>query len=57
MKTANTRDADEILRAVPDPDTVREWLSESITKAELLRRLLRLAERKKRTQAVPGGEA
>jgi hypothetical protein len=35
-----------ILEDIPDPDTVRGWLTESIREAALLRSLLRVAERK-----------
>jgi hypothetical protein len=35
-----------ILDTIPDPDTVRSWLADSIRRAALLRSLLRVAERK-----------
>jgi hypothetical protein len=35
-----------LLDVIPDPDTVRSWLAESIRQAVLLRSLLRVAERK-----------
>ena len=35
-----------LLDTIPDPNTVRGWLAESIRRAALLRSLLRVAERK-----------
>ena len=37
---------DGVLDAVPDPAMVRDWLSQSVLRSELLRRLLKVAERK-----------
>jgi hypothetical protein len=39
---------DTLLEAIPDPDTVRDWLTRSIRRSALLRSLLRVAERKAR---------
>ena len=36
----------DLIEQIPDPDTVRSWLSDSIRRAELLRSLLRVAIRK-----------
>lgn len=38
--------APDLLERVPDPETVRLWLSESVRRTDLLRSLLRLARRK-----------
>lgn len=46
--TRPTDDAAEVLRRIPDPETVRDWLAEAVRRAELLRRLIRVAERKAR---------
>jgi hypothetical protein len=35
-----------LIESIPDPDTLRNWLAESIRQAALLRSLLRVAERK-----------
>jgi hypothetical protein len=35
-----------LLESIPDPDTVRGWLAESIRRSDLLRSLLRIAIRK-----------
>jgi hypothetical protein len=36
----------DLIEQIPDPDTVRRWLAESIRRCDLLRSLLRLAVRK-----------
>jgi hypothetical protein len=36
----------DLIEQIPDPDTVRCWLAESIRRSELLRSLLRVAVRK-----------
>lgn len=36
----------DLLEQIPDPETVRSWLSESVQRTDLLRSLLRLAKRK-----------
>jgi hypothetical protein len=36
----------DLLDRIPDPDTVRDWLAESVRRSDLLRSLLRLAKRK-----------
>jgi hypothetical protein len=36
----------DLLEQIPDPDTVRGWLAEAIRRADLLRSLLRVAQRK-----------
>jgi hypothetical protein len=36
----------DLLDQIPDPDTVRGWLAESIRRCDLLRSLLRVAIRK-----------
>jgi hypothetical protein len=36
----------DLLDQIPDPDTVRDWLAESVRRSDLLRSLLRLAKRK-----------
>jgi hypothetical protein len=43
---ADPRSQPDLLDQIPDPDTVRNWLAESIRRAHLLRSLLRLAIRK-----------
>jgi hypothetical protein len=42
---ADTPDPD-LIEQVPDPETVRQWLAESVRRSDLLRSLLRLARRK-----------
>jgi hypothetical protein len=36
----------ELIDYIPDPDTVRGWLADSVRRTDLLRSLLRLARRK-----------
>jgi hypothetical protein len=36
----------DLLEQIPDPETVRSWLADSIRRSELLRSLLRVAVRK-----------
>jgi hypothetical protein len=36
----------DLIEQIPDPDTVRDWLAESIRRSDLLRSLLRVAIRK-----------
>ncbi len=36
----------DLIEQIPDPDTVRGWLAESIRRSDLLRSLLRVAIRK-----------
>jgi hypothetical protein len=36
----------DLLDEIPDPDTVRGWLSDSVRRSDLLRSVLRLARRK-----------
>jgi hypothetical protein len=36
----------DLIEQIPEPDTVRGWLAESIRRSELLRSLLRVAIRK-----------
>jgi hypothetical protein len=36
----------DLIDEVPDPDTVRRWLADSVRRTDLLRSLLRLAVRK-----------
>jgi hypothetical protein len=36
----------DLLEQIPDPDTVRGWLSDAVRRADLLRSLLRVAQRK-----------
>jgi hypothetical protein len=36
----------DLIEQIPDPDTVRGWLAESIRRCDLLRSLLRVAVRK-----------
>jgi hypothetical protein len=36
----------DLLDQIPDPETIRAWLSHSIQRTDLLRSLLRLAKRK-----------
>jgi hypothetical protein len=44
----------DLLEQIPDPDTVRSWLAESIRRSDLLRFLLRLAKRKAVLERTPG---
>lgn len=37
---------DDFLQQIPDPDTIRLWLAQSIQRVDLLRSLLRVAIRK-----------
>ena len=51
-----TPQPDGLLDAIPDPMTVRGWLSQSVLRSEFLRRLLRVAERKaasRRDSVIP----
>jgi hypothetical protein len=41
-----THSCPDLIEQIPDPDTVRRWLAESIRRCDLLRSLLRLATRK-----------
>ena len=43
----------DLIELIPDPDTVRHWLAESIRKSDLLRSLLQLARRKAAYQRDP----
>jgi hypothetical protein len=43
----------DLIELIPNPDTVRQWLAESIRKSDLLRSLLRLARRKAAYQRNP----
>jgi hypothetical protein len=49
----------DLIEQIPDPDTVRSWLAESIRRSTFLRSLLRVAERKaayrRREPADPRG--
>jgi hypothetical protein len=36
----------DLIEQIPDPETVRKWLADSIRRCDLLRSLLRLAVRK-----------
>lgn len=36
----------DLIEQIPDPDTVRGWLAESIRRSDLLRSLLRVSIRK-----------
>jgi hypothetical protein len=36
----------DLIEQIPDPETVRSWLADSIRRSELLRSLLRVAIRK-----------
>ena len=45
IKTTPDRRID-LIEQIPDPDTVRRWLADSIRRCDLLRSLLRLAVRK-----------
>jgi hypothetical protein len=47
--------ADKVLAAIPGPEVVRGWLAKAIQDAQLLRSLLRVAERKARSQQQEGG--
>lgn len=40
-----SQEGDRLVESIPDPQTVREHLAQKLRDAELLRRLLRLAER------------
>ena len=46
MTAANQQSNPDLIDQIPDPDTVRGWLAESIRRSELLRSLLRVAVRK-----------
>jgi len=46
MPDIQTPQPEPFLDAIPDPDTVRNWLAQSIRESALLRCLLRVAERK-----------
>jgi hypothetical protein len=43
---ADSRSRPDLIEQIPDPDTVRSWLADSIRRSELLRSLLRVAIRK-----------
>jgi hypothetical protein len=36
----------DLIEQIPDPETVQTWLAESVRRSDLLRSLLRLAQRK-----------
>lgn len=40
------KDLPDLIEQIPDPDTVRRLLADSVRRADLLRSLLRLARRK-----------
>ncbi len=46
MADSKPRAQPDLLEQIPDPDTVRSWLADSIRRSELLRSLLRVAIRK-----------
>jgi len=46
MPSAKRSKPESLLTSIPDPDTIRSWLSEAIRQAALLRGLLRVAQRK-----------
>jgi hypothetical protein len=43
---ANTYSRRDLIDQIPDPDTIRGWLAESIRRSDLLRSLLRVSIRK-----------
>lgn len=49
MGTVLLRDS---LAAIPDPDTIRRQIGETSNRLSLLRRLLRVAERKAKANAI-----
>jgi len=46
MADTRSQPQPDLIEKIPDPDTVRCWLAESIRRSELLRSLLRVAIRK-----------
>ena len=46
----------DLIEQIPDPDTVRGWLAESICRCDLLRSLLRVAIRKAAHRRPAGQE-
>ena len=46
MSDPQPDDRPDLIEQIPDPDTVRGWLAESIRRCDLLRSLLRVAIRK-----------
>jgi hypothetical protein len=42
----NAKRPSDLIDRIPDPETVRRWLAESVRRSDLLRSLLRLARRK-----------
>ena len=46
MADPQTDPRPDLVEQIPDPDTVRGWLAESIRRSTLLRSLLRVAIRK-----------
>lgn len=46
MADPQTDSCPDLIEQIPDPDTVRGWLAESIRRCDLLRSLLRVAIRK-----------
>ena len=53
---ADPRSQPDLLDQIPDPDTVRGWLADSIRRSELLRSLLRVAIRKAAFEYSNAGE-
>jgi hypothetical protein len=46
MVDVQTDHRPDLIEQIPDPDTIRGWLAESIRRSDLLRSLLRVAIRK-----------
>ena len=46
MADPQTDPRPDLIEQIPDPDTIRGWLAESIRRSDLLRSLLRVAVRK-----------
>jgi hypothetical protein len=46
---------DQYIETIPDPQTIRERLSENIREAKLLRRLLKLSEDKQQARLTHDG--
>ena len=46
MANSHSQPQPDLIELIPDPDTVRTWLADSLRRAELMRCLLRISIRK-----------
>jgi hypothetical protein len=55
MAAAKTSAHPDVIEQIPDPDSLRTWLAESIRRSDLLRSLLRVAIRKANYRSASQG--